>query len=472
MLIAFVLDVALILAIAAFGGMLVRILLGRASLPLIFASAFPIGVGILTWISFVFSWLGIDITRTTVIVLLAVALNTVVARSAIRSKRPDASSPREAAGTPAKLSRFATIITALLAGLLLYAMLVAVLRSYSTWDAMAIWAAKGYGMALEGSVEAAQQWGALRLSYPLNMPILISYFKLISGDLLPGSKLVFPLFGLSLMLSCYSYWRLREVEDGIARASVLFLFSAPIIFANMTIGYVNLPFTAYLIGGFVIVIDGIHRGSGSHQLVGGILLALACWTRVEGVIYVAAIVLGIWLVYRAGSYGKLRAAPVLVPVGIIAVSWFPFSLARGTASQSHLSTAAMTALEHMADLELNLSALAQIGRHLVRSSLDPAVWAVTFVLSALILAWRWRSVVRERDPAYLAAVTAAGVLLVAVVAIFYLSSFRENPSLIDFLFMAFNRAMFPVVFLLVMAAFSLLAGEDSMLKGKKVAAIS
>ena len=58
-------------------------------------------------------------------------------------------------------------------------------------DSIQIWGAKGYGIAITGSIKDVTDWETNTLAYPLHVPVLVAFFRLLSGDLLPSSKLIF-----------------------------------------------------------------------------------------------------------------------------------------------------------------------------------------------------------------------------------------------------------------------------------------
>lgn len=96
------------------------------------------------------------------------------------------------------------------------ALLTSLTRAYSTYDGIANWTLKGYGMALERSIFAGAKWGGHVLSYPQNLPLTIAMFRLADGDILPGSKLLFPLFAFSLFLGINRHLRAMGTRSWIS----------------------------------------------------------------------------------------------------------------------------------------------------------------------------------------------------------------------------------------------------------------
>jgi hypothetical protein len=314
-------DFIILGMVALLGVLLILAIRGRSNFLEFGSLSFPIGAGTLTFILFLSSWLGISYSKTSLIgiylLLLAVlgcAAMLVRRKCGWQKGQPDVvSSPEIALG-----------LRMLFYGLLFMCFLVvaylSVARSYSTWDAIGIWGIKGYGIAKEGTVLAGKRWGSHDLTYPLNIPIQISIFRLLDGDLSPGSKLIFPMYYLSLILGAFHFWK-TNMEWKIAALGALFLASLPIVFEHGMIGYANLPFTTYLALGLLQIIDGISNEDWREQLLGGLLLGLATWTRPEGVFLVTFALGAVLIGARAVKFGKVRLLAVLSPVILIAGLW-------------------------------------------------------------------------------------------------------------------------------------------------------
>ena len=99
---------------------------------------------------------------------------------------------------------------------------------------MAIWAVKGYGIAREGTIWAAGHWGDHGLAYPLNLPLLIANYR-FTGDMLPASKLIAPLFYISLCVGCLRFWLQRDVSPLTASLGAIGLAATPLLFEHANV---------------------------------------------------------------------------------------------------------------------------------------------------------------------------------------------------------------------------------------------
>jgi len=240
-----------------FGFLVIRNLRIQPSLLEVLSLSFPIGIGLLTLILFLSSWIGVPYTKTNLIGIY-ISLFALLCCSAmfVWSKSGRHKAQSEAASAPEASLGLRMLFYSTLFLFFLVITYLSVTRAYSTWDAIGIWGIKAYGIVKEGTIFAGERWGSHWLTYPLNITLQISIFRLLDGDVLPGSKLIFPMYFISLILGAYRFWK-KHVEWKFAALGALLLASLPIVFKHGTIGYANLPFTAYLVIGLLHVLDGI-----------------------------------------------------------------------------------------------------------------------------------------------------------------------------------------------------------------------
>jgi hypothetical protein len=261
----------------------------------------PLALAVLTWVIFLTSWLGIPITRISVGLYLA--LLTVFALLANRRwNRSWLSFPSirlnlRQSDLPRSLLEI--LLAILLIALFCLAAAIAIGRSFSAFDEIANWGLKGYAMAQFGTIRAGATFGGHVLSCPLNIPLSIALFRVGDGDLIPGSKLIFPILAAGLFIQIYAFLRRHGVSTVLILASGLFLFTVPDLFRHSTLAFANLPLTAYLIPAAFWTIDGILERRTRWIFLGGVLFACAAWTRPEGI--------GLALLLLVGIYSYLFA---------------------------------------------------------------------------------------------------------------------------------------------------------------------
>ena len=317
-------DGSLLLLLVALGALIAWIILLDGDLPILVMLAFPLGAGIFTLVLFLASWIGVPIRPLTVYGLLLLLLGV----AGLIAHKQQLSLPRRLIHMddgPMQGSTAHRMPYVIAAGWLILSMILSIGRAYSTWDAAAIWSVKGYGIASEGTIFAGATWGAHGLSYPLNIPLLIAAFDVLGGDLLPGSKLIFPLFYGSLLLGCIALWRKHGVPHFFLTLGTLLIASVPVIFEHSTMGYANLPFSTYLLLACIMTIEGNVQSDRGLQLMGGVLFGLAAWTRPEGVFLVPLLMLTVVLFTWASQRRMPRLIPWLLPVVLITGLWIPVS---------------------------------------------------------------------------------------------------------------------------------------------------
>ena len=452
-------DLLLIAVIVFLGLRVLRRLAPEARFTESLAAALPLGGGILTYIVFLASWAGIPVTVTSLVAAGACVLAALLVWRRSPTRRHDDLPSQGLADSDRDRSPAARrLMWAVLAAVALTSALLSVGRSYSPWDSSAIWGAKGYGIALEGTIFAAREWGAHGLAYPLNVPLLISFFKLVSGDGIPGSKLLFPLFFVSTLLGVVTFWRRRGIGDWWIAAGVLFMGSIPDIFRHSTYGYVNIALGAYLSLGTLWAVDGLGDASRGRSVVGGILLGLASWTRVEGLLYALAIATAL-LVSSVVTRRNVRSSLwVFPPIVILAGLWLLFYRTYGV-SGSQAGGAMAAAVDGWLRGDLRLGAVRLLLGVLRRRIFDLETWGLAYPVAAVLVAIRGGRLFHRSVPvgSALALATLAAGLATGIV--FYVGSFTSTDFL-GWLTRGLTQAMLPVTILLMTLAITLAGSEE------------
>lgn len=438
-------ELVVLAALLLLGALISRALGARDALAVVSLSM-PLGGGVFAWLIFLMSLAQVSLTVSTVAAAYAVlVLILLVAGSRGGPGRAEhdaqASAPRRVRAWP---------MLALCCLLMLASAALAVGRSYSRFDAMAGWSVKGYGIASEGTIEAADRWGTWGRAYPLNLPLQISLFWLFDGDRLPASKLLFPLAFLSLLAGIYRFWRKHEVAPPLAALGLLFLLTNPLAFVHSTLGVSNLPFGVYLTLGALWLTDGVFANNARDRWIGGVMLALACWTRPEGIAYCLLLLAGLWLTARLLGSGRFGRPFWLMPMVVVVLSWFGFSL-RGVAA-SHLGGAVSGFLEGILARQFNARYLAEIFRLYAIRGISPENLGFLFPVTALLAGmglWHWRPRSNPQTAGLLVLAALAGAV---PVGLFYIRSFTRWVDFTDLLTRSFDRATLPAIFLTVAAA--------------------
>ena len=460
MSISVVFGILLLAVVAGVGWLLARFLL-RAGTELDRLSlAFPLGAGVFTWSLFVASWLGVALNlRLVILVLILLGLGSasLLYVQGLRNKdiNPKLASRRADRSLGTLISRAPLAILALV---VIVAAIIAIGVGYSTWDAIAIWSIKGYGIAYSGSIFEAGYWGAHRFAYPLNIPLLISSAWLASGDLLPESKIVFPVFWASTLVGIYSFWRGRKVGRLLAGLGALFLATIPEMFFHGTIGYANIPLAAYIVLGALWGIVGIENGDKHALVLSGILLGFGAWTRVEGVLFSVSVIVALMAAWRISKQGKIRLGAWLAPFAIIAGSWMVFFRLFG-AEGSQASGALSEAFRSIPAGDLGTDALMVIARYFAGRSIELGLWGLLFPISLALILLNWKRLSPQNYPVSFALLLCTILTGAATVALYYIGSYI-SPDLSGWLTRSFPRAFFQSAYLV--GALAVLVASESL----------
>jgi hypothetical protein len=389
---------------------------------------------------------GIEINMTSSLIVYTFAVATAFTLTRIRQPLSTkntwpAHSPHE------KPNAASSALTALILLVVLTSLIYSIGRAYSSWDSAYGWAAKGYGIAYEGNVAEGADWGKWDLAYPLNIPIQIGLFKLFEGDLIPGSKAIFPIYLSSLLMSLFMYWRRHHVDRSLSLLGILFFATNPLVFQHSTIGLVNLVFSFYIVMAALCIVEGIHDSRPNVQLLGGILLALAAWTRAEGIGYCLFFLFTLGVSNWFLELGEIKWTSLIIPLLITFVPWFVFS--RTGIAESHLGEAVGGMLPKFLSGQFNLNYLkiiislwARRSLYLDNMGLFVPITTILLLLSASVFLNR-----ENRQLHMLLFITIVFGLI--PVGLFYVRSYtRVGQDFIDLQIRAFGRASLPAITML------------------------
>jgi len=284
------------------------------------------------------------------------------------------------------------------------------------------------------------------LNYPLNLPLAISIFKLLSDDVLPGSKLIFPLLFISLIVNIYSFFIRRNISQTHAKFGLLLLASVPLLFEHATLGYANLAFTMYIVLGALYAMEGIYGNHPDELVMSGLLLGFAAWTRQEGLFISLLVVMALSLTWLISRKGKLKFVPWLLPLVSISMVWFIFTHIYGTEGQ--ITLALREALPGISQGNFHLESIYTILRYAARQMLEPSIWGLLFPICLLLIILAGPRRFSPKENIYLFGGGATTLAIgIAVFFYYYAVSFREMP-LDWWLSTSFNRMILPVGVLL------------------------
>ena len=433
---AVVVNVAVVLAICTLGALISFLVINNPSRLELFSLSFPLGAGALTWTLFILGWIGIPFRLEIVffVWLISIGIITVLLRRSQIGGQAERSLDK--ISNIRKVTGFEKVAFVILVIIFIVSIFISIGRSYSAYDAVAMWAPKGYGIALEESLWGAS-WGNHGFSYPLNMHFLIGIFKLASGDILPGSKIIFPLFFISLIAGAVAFLYKRGVEPRITSLSAVILATVPTLFIHSTIGYANLPMGVYLVFGVLWGVEGIFRESKRYQVLSGLLLAFTVWTIVEGGLFVFISVFAIVCAKIISRRGRIFFIHWLLPIIVIGGIWVLFYKLYASFNSDAMSAASLL-LDSILHGKLDLPALRLIFGYARRNIFDPHTWGYIYPLGFIITLLGWKHLLPKKDhyvfSIYLVMIS-TGLLALGLI---YLRSF-VTPGLYDLLKRGFPR---------------------------------
>ncbi len=441
MFISVVLGLGIVVGLGGWGLMILRSIRSDMATAQMISIAYPLGAGLFTFLLFLLSWIGIPLSLTMVVISYLLCVILVVLYGRRTRTNLDAEERSSQKPTTLQSAGWGERIAYLsIFGLVLLAAYLSLQRGYSTWDAIGIWGVKGIGIAHEETVLAGSRWGSHGLTYPLNIPLQIAIFRIVGEQLLVGSKLIFPIFYLSLLLGSYTFLK-RQSGTVISLLGVLLLGTTPILFEHGTIGYANLPFVTYLVLGLMSLLQGWREGELHARIVGGIMLSLASWTRPEGAFLLGPILIVLYLgMRRMKPQEPLSQGFWWLPLLLLIVIWQVFMASTG--SGGIFGETLRIAWTSISSGDMNFSAIYWTARFAIRQVIDPGVWGVLAPAGILLVFLRRREIFTQGPETIIFLFLPALMAGFSVTAYYYLASFQQDIQYL--LGTSVNRLFMPV----------------------------
>ena len=457
-------DIVVLISLGILGYLLVRLIFPSINSIDILSLSVPTGVGVLTWFVFLTSWTEISVTleHITIIYVVIVILLLILSRLYRRPIIP--SGEFTSSSSPLKQLRHLNIwSTVTIIGFLvlfILAVFISVGRSYSVYDDIANWSLKGYGIAYEKTIYAGAQWGGHGLAYPLSLPLSISIFRLASGDVLPGSKLLIPIYAAALLWGCFRFLHRRGVHNFMAYLSVFLLITTPQFFYYSTVGYANMPFTACLVLGVLWGFDGLNDGNKEELVLSGLLFGFAGWLRPEGILFSGLAIVLLLAVYLLQAGKKtLSVGFWLLPGMVIPLTWLIF--AHNYIRHDQAGEALNALFNQIIKGLYNFEPILMTVRYGVETFSNPLMWGLLLPLSILLLVISlpgiFKGAFKSIMPLFV--MTLASYAIPA--GLFWTEAANES-SFSTFLSTSFDRAYLPAAVLSIMLAFTVMFSKPKV----------
>ncbi|MCJ7735428.1 MAG: glycosyltransferase family 39 protein, partial [Anaerolineales bacterium] len=341
-----------------------------------------------------------------------------------------------------------TIIILVLAGVMAF---LAVGAGFHETDAYVLWGAKAAGLVSDGLSGVATR-GTNTTLYPLHIPMLLGMMMDTFGDSLPASKIIFPIYYLSLILVVYGF--LKKTGDRIISGlGTLVLATMPLLVRHARIGYANLPLTFYLVTGVIFVIQAKSESNQKSNrwlwLGAGIMFAFASWTRPEGFwLVTSGMIIGFSYLFFSGNLKQIQQ-PLITTISPLLLLWVIWKL---TSNQFYIDIVPVEGnlnhiLHEFVIKNYHIEDLFRITRYLFKQLFNFQTWGVVGVgfLASLLLIFQknWKP-----DNVIWTLWLSSACSLLLICAVYYVFSYDKLTEMDWWLNTGFSRMVMPGMTLL------------------------
>ena len=277
--------------------------------------SFLLGLGIFTFLMFVFSWAGLPISLTdySLILIVGIGLLLVIQRKTV--KKTIVSTLKNI--KMSKINLLDKILIVGIVSLVGYSLFTSLYTPVIDWDSLVLYdfRAKVF-LNAKYLVDVLHSWGYF-WGYPLLTSLAHLWVYLLGGN---SPVFIYSLFYLSLLLIFYDSVR-RYSSRTISLVATLLLASTPLIFYQSMIAYTNVPYTAYIVSGTIYIFLWAKMGKREYLILGALLTGLSTWTRSVEPFWLTNLL----FVLAHSLYKKRYSALVLYPAVFLTIQ-FPWRI--------------------------------------------------------------------------------------------------------------------------------------------------
>ena len=330
--------------------------------------SYLLGIGLYTFIVFLYSIVGIKIDLFSVVVSLALLI--FITKKEFKNRIRIKSLFR----TFSKTSRTEKWMVGLISLLLMVSFISTLYWPVNEWDALALYDFRAKIIFQTGYFKQVVENYSYFAHYPLLTSLSHTLVYLFGRS---NPQFVYSLFYMSFIFVFYGTLRKYNTRKG-SLIITLMLASIPTIFVHSTVSYTNLPYTVYFVTGCIYLYIFLLEGKTQTAFLSGLLIGLSTWTRDVEPFWMSAVV--ILIIY---ALIKKKVKPLilfLIALFTIQQPWKMYLSSlygKGRLVTSQVSQAAATMLNN-----IDIKRYFQIAKFLYEFAISS--WGLLLILFILI----------------------------------------------------------------------------------------
>lgn len=249
-------------------------------------------------------------------------------------------------------------------------------------DSLTVWVLKGRDIRDTGTIAAAAAHGA-GLFYPLNLSLQVAAVWPALGP--EHIQLVFPPYFIGLILAVAGFLS-RRIRSDEAWLFTTLLASTPVLLGQASTSMSDIPFAFYYVSSVLMMLRFLETGSMGCAALGGLLMALAAWTRADGLLYLVVNLVAFGL-FGLSHLRPLRTlAGSAIVLALFLVTWWPWSQyvdAQGWGG--HFETTGGAALRALSRGDVRWDALGAVVGYFQERWITLSVWGSVWLTFAAAL---------------------------------------------------------------------------------------
>lgn len=380
--------------------------------------SYSLGFGLFTWGAYILSSQGVKITlgNLSIFLILLIFSLSVILRK-ISAKASSKNLTFLSWQNPTRLEKYILLAIGVL---IIFSFLNAFYWPVNEWDALVLYDFRAKVILERGYFTQIAKEFEYFAHYPLLTSLAHTWTYLLGGK---NPQFIYSSFLLSFAIAFYGTLR-RFSSRLTGLVSLLLMVSSPLILHHSTFAYTNLPYTIYLVLGFIYLYIFLVTEKVDYLILSALLIGLSTWIRQHEPFWIAGllILLPYLIIKKRYFYTFLYSAIFLIIFG----SWKVYEIGLSSESYANPDYVSFSRIK-FAEL-ININRIRETLVFIYKSIF--ASWGAIPLLALLVSVFNIRKILRGKESFLLLIIVTNLFLLIAGAYIFTFTypTWRQIPD--------------------------------------------
>lgn len=297
--------------ISVFGYLFSSLIIKKISIIERFGLSYLLGLGLTTLFMFFYSWIGIKITRQSILLMLIVLVTLCLIIISFLKIKNDDDGILGFISNFKGLKLYEKVVCLIIFCIFILSYIFTVYYPVYVWDALALYDFAAKIIAQFGFIVQIAKQFFYFAQYPLLVSLGHTIVYLFGGT---NPQFIYSSYFIVFIAIFYSMV-LKKSNRTIALLASLLLTTSPLLFGHSVIAYTNLPYTVFYTLGTIYLFISLSESKFNYLFMSSLLIGLSTWARgVEPMWMTEMFVVILYSFYKKNLYPILIFIPVFFAI--------------------------------------------------------------------------------------------------------------------------------------------------------------